>query len=167
MLRKDFIEVIVPMRERLLARAAAMTGNAGCAEDLVQETMLRLWDIHGRLDVRGDNEALAFTILRNKFIDSRRREKVRMRHATAPPEEVAAEETVAGLDDVELIRRIVDALPPLQRQTFRMKEIEGYEASEILEITSCTAEALRQNLSRARRTIREEYMRLTEGRRKR
>ena len=155
MLRKDFIEVIVPMRERLLARAAAMTGNAGCAEDLVQETMLRLWDIHGRLDVRGDNEALAFTILRNKFIDSRRREKVRMRHATAPPEDVA------------LIRRIVDALPPLQRQTFRMKEIEGYEASEILEITSCTAEALRQNLSRARRTIREEYMRLTEGRRKR
>lgn len=155
------------MRERLLARAAAMTGNAGCAEDLVQETMLRLWDIHSRLDVRGDNEALAFTILRNKFIDSRRREKVRMRHATAPPEDVAAEETVAGLDDVELIRRIVDALPPLQRQTFRMKEIEGYEASEILEITSCTAEALRQNLSRARRTIREEYMRLTEGRRKR
>lgn len=43
------------------------------------------------------------------------------------------------LDEMALIRNIVEHLPPLQRQLFRMKEIEGYDAGEIMQITGCTA----------------------------
>ncbi|MBQ7869346.1 MAG: sigma-70 family RNA polymerase sigma factor [Prevotella sp.] len=64
-------------------------------------------------------------------------------------------------DDIRLIERIVNALPPLQSRIFRMKEMEGYEADEIMAITGCTPESLRQNLSRARRRIREEFLRIT------
>lgn len=63
------------------------------------------------------------------------------------------------------MRRIVDTLPALQRMIFRMKEIEGYDASEIMQITGCSAENLRKNLSRARMRIREEFVRLTAVRR--
>ncbi|WP_286375296.1 hypothetical protein [Xylanibacter rodentium] len=45
-----------------------------------------------------------------------------------------------------------------------MKEMEGYEADEIMAITGCTSESLRQNLSRARRRIREEFIRITTSR---
>ena len=38
------------------------------------------------------------------------------------------------------------------------KEIEGYTADEIMQITGCTADNLRKNLSRARLKIRETYM---------
>ena len=61
-------------------------------------------------------------------------------------------------DEVNLIRQIVAQLPPLQQQIFRMKEIEGYTADEIMQITGCTADNLRKNLSRARLKIRETYM---------
>ena len=44
---------------------------------------------------------------------------------------------------------------------FRMKEIEGYDASEIMQITGCSAESLRQNLSRARRKILSDFTKLT------
>ena len=64
-------------------------------------------------------------------------------------------------DDVALISAIVDRLPSLQRTVFRMKEIEGYDAADIMLVTGCTAEALCQNLSRARRKIRDEFMRIT------
>mgnify|MGYP002673380888 FL=1 len=59
--------------------------------------------------------------------------------------------------------RIVDQLPPLQRQIFRMKEIDGYEMEEIMQIVGCSADNLRKNLSRARLRIREVYMRIMKG----
>ena len=34
-------------------------------------------------------------------------------------------------DDMELIKMIVDHLPPLQQQIFRLKDIDGYENEEI------------------------------------
>ena len=70
-------------------------------------------------------------------------------------------------DEADLIRIIVEHLPELQRQIFKMKEIDGYDNSEIMQITGCTAESLRQNLSRARRRIREDFIKLTAVRTKR
>lgn len=68
---------------------------------------------------------------------------------------------VEAANEVELIRRIVEGLPPLQRQIFKMKELEGYDQQEMIAITGCSADSLRQNLSRARKQIRKEYLRLT------
>lgn len=45
---------------------------------------------------------------------------------------------------MELIDLIVGYLPPLQQQIFRMKEIEGYEKEEIMLVTGCSNESLRQ-----------------------
>lgn len=46
-----------------------------------------------------------------------------------------------------------------------MKEIEGYEAEEIMQITGCSADNLRKNLSRARLKIRDTYMKIMKGQR--
>ena len=64
-------------------------------------------------------------------------------------------------DEISLIRTIVEHLPPLQQKLFKMKEIEGYESAEIMKITGCSAESLRQNLSRARRKILADFAKLT------
>ncbi len=56
------------------------------------------------------------------------------------------------------------ACPRHHEYNVRMKEMEGYEADEIMAITGCTSESLRQNLSRARRRIREEFIRITTSR---
>ena len=62
---------------------------------------------------------------------------------------------------MEVIEFIIDNLPPLQQKIFRMKEIEGYEKEEIMLLTGCTDESLRQNLSRARKKIREQFIKMT------
>jgi RNA polymerase sigma-70 factor (ECF subfamily) len=64
-------------------------------------------------------------------------------------------------DEFGIINMIIDKLPPLQSEILKMKEIDGYEAEEIMEITGCTYDSLRQNLSRARRKIRDEYLRIS------
>ncbi|MBO5187125.1 MAG: hypothetical protein J6B91_08780 [Prevotella sp.] len=57
---------ITPIRQRLVARARALTGDDNLAEDLAQEVMLKLWNMLDKLDNHGNIEALAMAVLRNK-----------------------------------------------------------------------------------------------------
>ncbi len=160
---ETFNREIVPMRMRLMVRARQLTGDDDSAEDLVQEVLLKLWSMREGLDRHTNHEALAMTILRNMATDRWRRQKlgrgdIQSAEACGTSSE---EERAEAADDIRLIERIVNALPPLQSRIFRMKEMEGYEAAEIMAITGCTPESLRQNLSRARRRIREEFLRMT------
>ena len=108
--------------------------------------------------------ALASTMARNLFYDKCRRRKFSSDGGIdleIPFNDLTAEVH----DEVRLIKLIVESLPPLQRQVFRMKEIEGYEAEEIMQITGCSADNLRKNLSRARLKIRDTYMKIMKGQR--
>lgn len=161
----EFNNTILPMRGELKGLACRLAGDTCTAEDMVQEVMLRLWSMRDSLDTDGHNRALAFTILRNLAADRRRHG--RYEQGCAATYEPAADysDALEARDEADLVRRIVDTLPALQRMIFRMKEIEGYDASEIMQITGCSAENLRKNLSRARMRIREEFVRLTAERR--
>lgn len=61
-------------------------------------------------------------------------------------------------DMVGRIRFLINKLPALQQVIIQMKDIEGYELAEIAEITGSQVEAVRMNLSRARKKIREQLM---------
>ena len=61
-------------------------------------------------------------------------------------------------DMVGRVRFLISKLPTLQQVIIRMKDIEGYELAEIAEITGSQVEAVRMNLSRARKKIREQLM---------
>lgn len=164
---EEFNRIILPMRDELKGLARRLTGDDYSAEDLVQEVMLKLWSMRSTLDRYENKKALAMTMLRNKFNDQWRHS--RLENGKAVAERLAADDwhKTEARDEADLIRIIVEHLPELQRQIFKMKEIEGYESSEIMEITGCTAENLRQNLSRARRKIREDFIKLTAIRTKR
>ena len=158
----EFNHIILPMRAELLHYATGLTGSADNAEDLVQETMLKLWAMRDRLDTSDNMKALAMTMTRHRHLDQQRHES---HSAAMPPRlDIAVDDRRAEMrDEARLIQTIVDQLPPLQQQIFRMKEIDGYTADEIMQITGCTADNLRRNLSRARMKIRETYMLIMKG----
>lgn len=161
----EFNDKIIPMRGELKQLACHLTGNDDVAEDLAQEVMLRLWNMRDSLAADGRNHALATTMLRNLVNDRWRHGRYEQWHASTA-EQIGDDGTaVEARDEADLVRRIVERLPDLQRMIFRMKEIEGYDSSEIMQITGCSAESLRKNLSRARMRIRQEYVRLTAVRR--
>lgn len=154
---EEFNHIILPMRSNLKAYALRLTESDDNAEDLVQEVMLRLWDMRQNIQAEDNLKALAITIMRNKFYDQCRHEE--RNFTTDKVMEVPIEDRRAEQrDEVNLIKQIVAQLPPLQQQIFHMKEIEGYTADEIMQITGCTADNLRKNLSRARLKIRETNM---------
>jgi RNA polymerase sigma-70 factor (ECF subfamily) len=55
------------------------------------------------------------------------------------------------------VARIIERLPETQRMIIRLRDIEGYQPAEIAEILGCEPSAVRMNLSRARKKVKEEF----------
>ena len=167
--KETFIKQVAPLRGMLLGNAQRLTNDVQQAEDIVQETMLRLWQQRESLDSHPNLKALALGIMRNCYIDEWRRQRKRNQNASETNiiGNDSDEKALEYKDLTQLMIHIVDHLPPLQRQIFRMKEIEGLESDEIQQITGCSAEALRKNLSRARMRIREDFVKITSRRKTR
>ena len=152
---ETFKTTVLPLREKLLKFSLKMTNEGADAEDIVQEAFLKLWYIREKLDGYNSVEALSVQVvkLRAKHPD-RMPENGEMRLADTSSPEVLLKQQ----DTVEVIRRIIEKLPTLQQSIIRMKDVEGYELFEIAEITGTQVEAVRVNLSRARKKVREQFL---------
>jgi RNA polymerase sigma-70 factor (ECF subfamily) len=162
--QEQFIREIVPLRKSLLTYAGRhIQGGEDEAEDVVQEVLLKLWDMRCEL-LRYENiPGLAFRITKHLCIN---RLKVRERYGQAPNEWIAGGETdspyrrLEQKDQVEHLGQIIDRLPPLQQAVLRMRHMDGLEVEEIAGITGCRADAIRANLSRARKKVKELFFSL-------
>jgi RNA polymerase sigma-70 factor (ECF subfamily) len=65
---------------------------------------------------------------------------------------------VEANENMKLLINIMEQLPDLQRMIIRLKDIEGYEINEIVQITHASPDAIRMNLSRARKKVKELFM---------
>jgi len=162
---------ILPLRDKLVGYAQRLTEDHSDAEDVVQEVMLKLWNIRGQLHEYRSVEALAVKMTHNVCMDAWRKKRTRVLsidQVTLPHQStITPEQLLEEKDEMHLMCRIVDSLPPLQQTILRMKDIEEYETTEIAEITGCSSEAIRSNLSRARKKVRDIYLQMIQERKRR
>jgi RNA polymerase sigma-70 factor (ECF subfamily) len=159
-----FTTEVLPIREKLFRTAYKMLEEKQDAEDAVQEVFLKLWHMRDNLERYDNLEAFATTVTKNLCID-----KLRVRDRSLPLEDdlyrrACPDNPYLQLErknTEEVLKAIIEGLPALQQAIIRMKDIEEYELTEIAEITGTNVEAVRVNLSRARKKVREEYIRLT------
>ena len=121
------------------------------AEDTVQDVLLKLWTMRGRL--RTPFAPLAKVLVRNKAIDLLRR---KMPDSSVEDLQLASEEP-PPTDAIARMMGIIDTLPSLQQTILRLRHMEGMEMSDIATLTGSTEVAVRKTLSRARQTVRSEY----------
>lgn len=158
---QDIEQRIVALRPLLMEAARRISGDEAAAEDTVQEVMLKLWDRRERLDGHPNIQALALTMIHHLTVDDWRHRQLEHGKQAAEPFADDSGRSIERRDELRLIGEIISRLPPLQARILRMKDIEGYETDEIAAVTGATTENIRQCLSRARKTIRQEYIKLT------
>ncbi|MDR1763120.1 MAG: sigma-70 family RNA polymerase sigma factor [Dysgonamonadaceae bacterium] len=151
---------IIPIRQNLLLTAKKYLQNTDDAEDAVQETLLRLWQIRDRTEVVANLQGFAVQTLKNICLDRLKAEKECVEIDNFPleasPENPHTEAERRDLAD--FVRRIIEQLPPLQRLIIRMRDVEGCEMQEIADITGTSLSAATMNLSRARKKVREQLI---------
>lgn len=152
---------IVALRPVLMEAARRMDRGGASAEDTVQEVMLKLWNMRERIDHHPDLQALALTMLRHQTVDGWRHRQLEHGQRAEEPVSDHPDCDIERRDELRLIGEIIGRLPLLQARILRMKDIEGYETDEIAAQTGTSTENVRQCLSRARKTIRQEYIKLT------
>jgi RNA polymerase sigma-70 factor (ECF subfamily) len=165
-----FDEVYSAYRPRLYGFLTRLTKQPALADDLVQETFLRLARHAARLEADSRLEAWLFTVARNLFISQRRWAlldlarvgEARLWAKLAPPvpspfASAAASETQSRLEVA------IAALPLAYREVVLLVAVEGLAPSDAAQVMGLSAAATRQRLKRARAMILHELTRGESG----
>lgn len=135
--------------------------NEDEAKDMVQDTFVKVWLAVGRFDGGCRFSTWIYKITCNTCYDRMRM----LRHSpldnypdsSIPFNLVSGdniEVSVANKQLAELILRYTDELSPMQRLIFTLRDVEGFEVTEVEEITGLSAEKIKNNLYLARKNIR-------------
>lgn len=157
----SFRNDILPLKDKLFRLALCITRNREEAEDIVQDTMLRVWNRREEWNVWETVEGFCLTICRNLAID--RSQKMDARHVELTPEvtelpDMAAPDRLMERDErLGLLHRLIAELPEKQRTILQLRDVEGKSYKEIAEILQLTEEVVKVNLFRARQRIKLKY----------
>ena len=160
----SFRNDVLPLKNELFRLALRITLNRVEAEDVVQETMIKVWNRRDRWDELESIEAFCLTICRNIAIDKMRKmENLNQSLADehdAPDQSYSSnpEEQAMQQDRIQLVRRLIDNLPEKQRSVMQLRDIEGKSYKEIAQILAISEEQVKINIFRARQTIKQKFI---------
>ena len=161
-MKVDFRNDILPLKDALYRLALRITLDSHEAEDIVQETMLKVWNRRERWDEIDSIEGFCMTICRNLALDHLKRRESRhlslddspLQHADSAPSPL---EQAVSQDRIEIVRSIIDTLPEKQRSCIQLRDIEEKTYKEIAQILEISEEQVKINIFRARQTIRQQF----------
>lgn len=159
----SFQHDILPLKNELYRLALRITLSREEAEDVVQDTMIKVWNNRDRWQEIDSIEAYCLTICRNLSLDVLRKKD--NQHQSIEEEDVLAsqqstqnlQEAIIQKDRLQLIRQLVDALPEKQRSCMQLRDFEGKPYKEIATILNISEEQVKVNIFRARQTIKQRY----------
>jgi len=164
MLARDFKTDVLPISNKLLRFALQILQDEEEAKDVLQDVFLKLWQKRDELEKVENLEAFAFRMTRNRCLDmirSRRTISIDSMKMMKYPEEESSDTDYLDLtNSVDMVKRIIAELPDLQRTVIHLRDIDQLEFEEIAETTQMNVNAIRVNLSRARKKVRDEILKI-------
>ena len=161
--QEQFKIEVVPLRGKLSGCARRLLDDPQDVEDVVQEVFLKMWYIREELDRYESVEAPAVQITKHLCLNRLRAFRYRQEKLSDSAVITADDNPYVALeqkDSVSQVMHIMELLPGLQQTILRMKHVDGFEVKEIAELTGSSPEAVRVNLSRARKKVKELFLKM-------
>ena len=160
----SFRNDVLPLKDKLYRLALRITLNNAEAEDVVQETLIKVWNRRSQWEEIESIEAFALTVCRNLSLDKIKRmgndhDSLDDSAHDSPDSSSSSnpEEQTMARDQVALVRQLIDRLPEKQRSVIQLRDIEGKSYREIANIMCISEEQVKVNLYRARQTIKKKF----------
>ncbi len=157
-----FDAVYARYRARILGFLLRLSGRRDVAEDLFQETWVKLARHAPRLQEDTDLAAWLFRVARNAYVSHRRWSMLDVSRllsieedALPAPRTSDAEARTDAARAVARLERALASLPPASREVLLLVGVEGFEQDQAASVLGISYEALRQRLSRARAQLAE------------
>jgi RNA polymerase sigma-70 factor (ECF subfamily) len=158
----SFRNDVLPLKNELYRLALRITMSTADAEDIVQETMIKVWNRRERWQEIDSIEAFSMKICRNLALDVLRNKN----HQNPSLEQHMLVEPTAGTDPqdktiqqdrIRVVRQIINSLPEKQRSCMQLRDFEGKSYKEIATILDISEDQVKVNIFRARQTIKQKY----------
>ena len=158
----SFRNDVLPLKNELYRLALRITLNREEAEDIVQETLIKVWNKRNDWENIDNIEAYCLTICRNFALDALKKignqlESIDDAGIDSPDKSSTPYEQMMQKDRITLVRQIINSLPEKQRCCMQLRDIEGKPYKEITAILGITEEQVKVNIFRARQAIKQKY----------
>lgn len=133
------------------------------AEDVVQDTLIRVWNKRDEWAELDSIEAYCTTICKNLSLDRHEKkdsQNIQLDEALHDSAEESdnPEVSLEVQDRVQLVHRIIDSLPDKQKISIQLRDIEGKNYKEIAEIMGISEEDVKISIFRGRQKIKQKYL---------
>ena len=156
---ESFKKVYLHWRKPVYKFIFNLTGTEEDADDITQEIFAVLWNYRDRIDPDKNIRAFLFLVARRVAYKSNRANLIQKRYANSVWMEEIDQFTshdVVVEKEMELLKQaLLRRMPAQQRKIFEMNHNEGLSAEEIAEQLGIKRESVYNQLSKARKTIRD------------
>lgn len=158
------------LRPTILSVGKRFFNSDDDAEDVAQETLVRLWKYAEKLDSGLLKEALAVKVAKSVCVDFYRKRKAEQAETPWPQTPLhptssagpSPHEQLVAKEMEQLMGRVLAQLPPRERSLFEMRQIEGLSNDEIALRTGITKASVKAIVSATRRKLFEQLSSLVD-----
>ncbi len=158
----SFKNDVLPLKDKLFRMALHITSNREEAEDIVQDTLMKLWNQRDEWSAIQNIETYIMTICRNlalDAIDKKERQNISLNEMVhdQPDNSQIQDETLIRQQQMNSIQAIIQQLPEKQRTIILLRDIEEKTYQEIANIMGLSLSDVKVNLFRARQTLKNKF----------
>ena len=157
----SFRNDILPLKDKLYRLALRITLDSAEAEDIVQDTMIRVWNKRDEWAQFNSIEAFCLTVARNLAIDRSQKSEAQNIELTTETQGMSdgstPERQLERSEQMDLVRKLINELPEKQRTIIQLRDIEEKSYKEIADVMQLTEDQVKVTLFRARQRIKAKY----------
>ncbi|MBQ0063697.1 MAG: RNA polymerase sigma factor [Prevotella sp.] len=160
MKRISFQNDILPLKNQLYRLALRITMTKEDAEDIVQDTLIRVWNRREEWDKIDSLQAYSLTVCRNLSLDCLRkhgREHLTLEDAEAETLQSTPYKRILERDKVNVVKAIINGLPEKQRAMIQLRDLEGMSYRDIAQVMNVSEEQVKVTIFRARQAVKSKY----------
>ena len=162
---QEFKQRFMPYHRLLYRVAFHLTGNVQDAEDLLQDTYLKLWQKRDDLREEAVTQAYLVTLMRNLLRDQRRLKTIdtsaELKDELSPPDERNLDHQIDAKDEASQMEGLINQLPERDGKIIRMHLVEERSYEEIEKKTGLSQGNIRIIVMRTRQKLKQQFIKLT------
>ena len=162
---REFKQRFMPYHRLLYRVAYRLTENALDAEDLLQDTYLKLWQKRNDLKEEAMNEAYLVTMMRHLFYDQRRLKRIdtsiELEKVAEPSDERSLDHQIDSHDEAMQMEGLIQQLPERDGRIIKMHLMEERSYEEIEQDTGLSQGNIRIIVMRTKKKLKEQFIHLT------